>query len=82
MAHAKKTGNSVASQSSKLLRSGSTSKAAKSIAGSALSQSRNTKVTSASAASKAGKVLGAKTSSKAIKSAAASALSQRHKGKG
>lgn len=78
MAHPKQTGKPAASKASKVLRSSSGPKANKSAAGSALAQSRTTKVTGAAAASKAGKVLGAKSTSKAAKSAAGSALSQRH----
>ncbi len=81
MAHQKNTGKFTASKAAKILRSGGTSKAAKSAAGSALAQRKTTKVTSATVASKAGKVLAGKSASKTAKSAAGSALSQRHRRK-
>ena len=78
MAKKEVTGKRVASAASKVLRNPSASKAAKSAAGSALSQTKAPKkVTSAKAGSAASKVLRRSGASKAAKSAAGSALTQR-----
>ncbi len=78
MAHGKKTGTKAASAASKTLRSLSAGKNSKSAAGSALAQSRTTKVTSRKAATAASKALTDGRTSKTTKSAAGSALSQKH----
>ena len=73
-----KTGRKAASTAAKVLRNPKSTAAAKSAAGSALTQRNSPKeVTSKAAASKAGKVLANPKSSKAAKSAAGSALTQR-----
>lgn len=72
------TSKKAASAASKVLRSGSTSKASKSAAGSALSQRKApAKVTSKRAASAASKTLRKGSTSKTSKTAAGSALTQR-----
>jgi hypothetical protein len=72
------TGKKAATAASKVLRSPSTSKAAKSAAGSALSQRKApAKVTSKPAASAASKTMRSKGTSKAAKTASGSALTQR-----
>lgn len=71
------TGKPAAAAAAKTLQSKSASKAAKSAAGSALSQTKSTGVTSKAAASSAAKTLQSKSASKAAKSAAGSALTQR-----
>lgn len=78
MAKNEKTGRAAASAAAKTLRNPNASTAAKSAAGSALTQRGSAKeVTSKAAASKASAVLRSSTASKAAKSAAASALTQR-----
>jgi len=72
-----RTSKAAASAASKTLRSGARSKAAKSAAGSALSQRKTSNVTGKAAGKAAGKTLGSKGSAKSSKSAAGSALSQR-----
>jgi len=72
-----RTGKTAASAASKTLRSGTRSKAAKSAAGSALSQRKTSNVTGKAAGKAAGKTLKTKGSAKSSKSAAGSALSQR-----
>jgi transcriptional regulator with XRE-family HTH domain len=81
MAHGKKTGQKAASRASKTLRSGSTAKASKSAAGSALSQTKTSKTTSSKAAGAASKTLRDGRTSKVSKSAAGSTLSQKHSGR-
>lgn len=72
------TGKRAASVASKVLRNPNTSKAAKSAAGSALSQRKAPdKVTSKSVATAASKVLRKSSSSKSAKTASGSALTQR-----
>jgi hypothetical protein len=73
----KVTGPKAARSSSSVLTSGSTGKASKSAAGSALSQVAPPKATSAKAASAASAVLRDGRASQASKSAAGSALAQR-----
>lgn len=72
-----KTGPRAASAASKVLRSPSAPKSAKSAAGSALSQAKSAKVTSPAAAKAAAKTLRNPTSSKSAKAASASALTQK-----
>lgn len=73
-----KTGQKAASAAGRVLSNPKSSSAAKSAAGSALTQRGSTKeTTSKAAASKAAKVLSSPTASKAAKSAAGSALTQR-----
>ena len=75
MANKKVTGKKAASSASKTLKSGSTGKASKTAAGSALSQTKAPKKqTSAKAASAASKTLRDRRTSKTSKSAAGSAL--------
>ena len=82
MAKAETTSKRVSSAASKFLRSKSASKAEKSVAASALTQSRNPKETSGKkVASAASKILRSKTASKQAKSVAASALTQKVKAK-
>lgn len=72
------TGKHAASSAAKVLRNPNASKAAKSAAGSALSQTKSpNKVSSKSAASAASKTLRSATASKKAKSAAGSTLTQR-----
>ncbi|VUD69376.1 hypothetical protein TDB9533_04743 [Thalassocella blandensis] len=72
------TGKKAASAASKVLRNPNSSKAAKSAAGSALSQTKSPpKVTSKKAATAASKTLRSKSTSKTSKTAAGSALTQR-----
>lgn len=71
------TGKRAASAAARTLRNPSASKAAKSAAGSALTQRKSTEVTSRKAASAAAKTLRSPSASKAAKSAAGSALTQR-----
>ena len=75
------TGGRAASAAAKALRSPNASTAAKSAAGSALTQRRSAEVTGAKAASNAARTLASPKVSKAVKSAAGSALTQ-HPGKG
>tara|TARA_R110002020_G_scaffold145584_4_gene319026 strand:+ start:4357 stop:4605 length:249 start_codon:yes stop_codon:yes gene_type:complete len=77
MAKNEKTGKRAATAASKTLRSPNASKSVKSAAGSALAQSKTSKVTSKPAASRAAKALRNPKASKAAKSAAGSALTQR-----
>lgn len=76
MAKSESTGKKPASNASKVLASKTATKAEKSVAASALSQTKSKGVTSAAVASKAAKVLDDPKASKAAKSAAASALTQ------
>jgi hypothetical protein len=72
------TGKKAATAASKVLRSPNSSKAAKSAAGSALSQAKSPpKVTSSNAATAASKTLRGSGSSKSAKTSAGSALTQR-----
>jgi hypothetical protein len=74
------TSNKVASVASKVLRSERSSKAAKSVAGSALTQTKSSsKVTSAKVATVSSKVLKQAGSSKSAKTSAGSALTQKTK---
>lgn len=72
-----KTSRKAASAAAKVLSNPKSTPAAKSAAGSALTQRGSTEVTGKAAASKAAKVLSSPTASKAAKSAAGSALTQR-----
>jgi len=72
-----KTGKGAASQAAKVLHNPNASTAAKSAAGSALTQRRSNEVTGVKAASAVGKTLSNPSASKSAKSAAASALTQR-----
>lgn len=75
---AKTTSKSIANKASKVMRSNTTSKNAKSVAASVLSQTKApTKTTSNSIATKASKVLKDKRTSKDSKAVAGSALSQK-----
>lgn len=76
MAKAATTGKTTASAASKVLHSKTASKDEKSVAASAMAQTKTKDVTSAAVASKAGKVLHDPKASKEAKSAAASALAQ------
>ena len=78
----KKTSAAVSTKASSVLNSPSTGKASKSAAGSALSQSGNSKVTSSAAASAASKVLRDGRTSASAKSAAGSALAQKNTNNG
>ncbi len=73
------TGSSAAKSASKVLRDPKASKAEKSAAASALTQSKSRETTGAGAAKAASKVLRDPKASKAAKSAAASALTQKKK---
>lgn len=78
MARNESTGKKAATAASKVLNDPKASKAAKTAAASALTQSKSkTEVTSVKAASAASKVLNNPKSSKAAKTAAASALTQK-----
>lgn len=77
MAKNEKTGSKVVRQATKVMRDGRAPSTAKSLAGSALSQSRSKKESSARTATVAAKVLGDKSSSKSAKSLAGSVLTQR-----
>jgi hypothetical protein len=77
MAKNEKTGRAAASAAGRTLSNPLASAAAKSAAGSALTQRGSNEVTSKAAASKAAKTLSSATASKAAKSAAGSALAQR-----
>jgi len=82
MAKSESTGKKVASAASKVMHSKTATKAEKSVAASALVQTKSKDVTSKKVASEAGKILHSKTASKEAKSAAASALTQAaHKAK-
>ena len=82
MAKAETTGKKVSSAASKVLRSKTASKAEKSVAASALTQTRSPKeTTSKRVASEASKILHNPKSSKEAKSLAASALTQKVKKK-
>lgn len=72
-----KTSSKVAKKASSILKDGRTGAITKSLAGSALSQSRNSKATSPSQARIAAKTLASPYSSKAAKQIAASVLSQK-----
>jgi hypothetical protein len=76
MAKSPSTGKSTASAASKVLHSKTASKDEKSVAASAMAQTKSKDVTSPTVASKAGKVLHDPKASKEAKSAAASALAQ------
>jgi len=78
----RETGKRAATKASEVLRNPNASQAAKSAAGSALTQRKAQKeVTSSKAATKASEVLRNANATSAAKSAAASALSQRARGK-
>ena len=77
MAKSESTGKKVASTASKILQSKTASKAEKSVAASALTQSRSREVTGKAVASKASKIMADPKASKAAKSVAASALTQK-----
>jgi hypothetical protein len=77
MAKNEKTSSSVASKASKVLNSASSSKVAKSIAGSALSQAVKNRVTSSRVATKAAKALDDGRSGRTTKSIAGSVLTQK-----
>lgn len=77
MAKNERTGTKVTRKAAATLRDGSASKTAKSLAGSALAQTRTKKASSPSSASLASKALNSKCSSKATKSLAGSVLTQR-----
>ena len=81
MAKNEKTSGRVASKASDLLRSPSSSKAAKSIAGSALAQAGTGKTTSSKVATTAAKALDSGRTSKATKTVAGSVLTQKSKRK-
>lgn len=72
-----KTGSRAASAASKVLRSSSAPKSAKSAAGSTLSQAKSAKVTSSAAATAAAKTLRNPASTKSAKAASGSALTQK-----
>lgn len=74
-----KTSVNIANKASTILKDGKSSSRAKSLAGSALSQSGTSKTTSAREARTAAKVLASPRSAKAAKSVAASVLSQKKK---
>ena len=76
MAKAASTGKSTASAAAKVLHSKTASADEKSVAASAMAQSKSKDVTGKAVASKAGKVLHDPYASKEAKSAAASALAQ------
>lgn len=77
MAKSESTGKKVSSAAAKVLRSKSASKAQKSVAASALTQTKSKEVTGKKVATAASKILRSKTASKAAKSVAASALTQK-----
>jgi len=77
MPHSERTSRKSASAASRTLQSESTSKAAKSAAGSALAQTGTQKTTSKSAAKAASRTLRSPSASKSSKTAAGSALTQR-----
>ena len=79
MATSERTSQRVASKASGVLSNPSASKAAKSLAGSALSQAGSKKQTSGRVAALAGKVLDNSYSAKSTKSLAASVLTQANK---
>lgn len=79
MANNERTSGRVASKASDILRSPTASKAAKSIAGSALSQAGTSKSTSAKVASTAAKALDSDRTGKATKAVAGSVLTQKPK---
>ena len=79
MSKSEKTSAKVGSKASGVLRSPTSSKVAKSIAGSALAQSKTNKQTSATVASKAARVLDDGRSSAKNKTIAGSVLTQKTK---
>mgnify|MGYP001322852756 CR=1 FL=1 len=82
MAKPEVTSKKVSSAAAKILKSKSASKAEKSVAASALTQTKNPKETTGkTVASAAAKILKSKSASKRAKSAAASALTQKVKAK-
>lgn len=81
MARNENTSNRVASKASDILRSATASKAAKSIAGSALSQAGTNKATSAKVASTAAKALDSEHTRKITKTVAGSVLTQKSRKK-
>ncbi len=82
MAKSESTGKKVASTASKILHSKTATKAEKSVAASALTQSRTKmEVTGKAVASKASAIMNDPKASKAAKSVAASALTQKMKKK-
>ena len=76
MTKKEKTSEKLASHSSKVMRDPYATKTAKSLAGSALSQTRTDKKTSSKVATKASEVMNDKRSSQSSKSLAGSVLSQ------
>lgn len=80
-AKSESTGKKVASAASKVLHSKTASKAEKSVAASALVQTKSNDVTGKAVASKAAKILKDPKASAAAKSVAASALTQKIKKK-
>ena len=76
MTKKEKTSEKLASHSSKVMRDPYATKTSKSLAGSALSQTRTDKKTSSKVATKASEVMNDKRSSKSSKSLAGSVLSQ------
>ncbi len=82
MAKSESTGGKVASKASKVLQSKTASAAEKSVAASALTQSKSkTETTSKAVSAKASKVMADPKASKMAKSVAASALTQKTKKK-
>lgn len=81
MAKSESTGKKVSSAAAKILHSKTASKAEKSVAASALTQTKSTEVTSKKVASSASKILRNPKASAAAKSVAASALTQKTKKK-
>lgn len=79
MATSEKTSKNIASKASDVLRSSNASKTAKSLAGSALSQSGSSKSTSAAVAKTASKALDSGSTSRSTKSLAGSVLTQKTK---
>ena len=81
MAKSESTGKKVSSAASKILHSKTATKAEKSVAASALTQSKSKEVTGKAVASKAAKIMNDPKASAAAKSVAASALTQKVKKK-
>ena len=79
MAKSESTGKKVSSAAAKVLKDKSASKAEKSVAASALTQSKSTETTSKKVASTAAKIMRDAKASPAAKSVAASALTQKKK---
>jgi hypothetical protein len=79
MAKSESTGKKVSSAAAKVLKDKGASKAEKSVAASALTQSKSTETTSKKVASTAAKIMRDAKASPAAKSVAASALTQKKK---